>query len=56
MTFLKTHTKIDNNFIDDFFSLYDLNNKNNFSISITSIVKWFKMKKENIKRILQTQY
>ena len=27
--FLKTYSKISNKFIDDFFSLYDLTNKNN---------------------------
>ena len=30
--FLKTHTKINNNFIDDFFGLYDSKDKYNFSI------------------------
>ena len=32
ITFLKTHTKINNNFIDDFFSLYNSKDKYNFSI------------------------
>ena len=35
--FLKTFTKINNNFIDDFFSLYDSKNKYNFSINIDAI-------------------
>jgi hypothetical protein len=36
--FLKTYTKINNNFIDDF-SLYDSKNKYNFSINIDVIEK-----------------
>ena len=32
--FLKTYSKISNKFIDDFFSLYDLDNKNIFIIKI----------------------
>jgi hypothetical protein len=52
ITFLKTHTKINNNFIDDFFSLYDSKDKHNFSINIESIVKWFNMRKDSIKDTL----
>ena len=39
ITFLKTYTKINNEFIDDFFSLYDSKDKYNFSINIDSIIK-----------------
>jgi len=45
ITFLKTHTKISNDFIDDFFGLYDSKDKYNFSINIKSISKWFNMTK-----------
>jgi phage anti-repressor protein len=56
ITFLKTHTKISNNFIDDFFSLYDSKDKYNFSISIDSISKWFNMTKGHIKETLIYSY
>jgi hypothetical protein len=56
ITFLKTHTKINNNFIDDFFSLYDSKDKHNFSINIESIVKWFNMRKDSIKDTLIDSY
>lgn len=54
--FLKTFTKINNNFIDDFFSLYDSKNKYNFSINIDAIAKWFKMRKDHIKKTLVESY
>jgi len=56
VTFLKTHTKINNEFIDDFFSLYDAKDKYNFSINIEAIAKWFDMKKGNIKDTLVQSY
>jgi len=56
ITFLKTHTKINNEFIDDFFSFYDPKDKYNFSINIDSIIKWFNMKKGHIKDTLEYSY
>jgi hypothetical protein len=56
VTFLKTHTKISNNFIDDFFSLYDSKDKYNFSINIEAIAKWFDMRKDHIKKTLKESY
>ena len=50
--FLKTFTKINNNFIDDFFSLYNSKDKYNFSINIDIIAKWFEIRKDNIKKTL----
>ena len=50
VTFLKSFTKINNEFIDDFFSLYDSKDKYNFSINIVAIAKWFKMRKDHIKK------
>jgi hypothetical protein len=44
VTFLKTYTKINNDFIDDFFSLYDSKDKYNYSINIVAISKWFDMR------------
>ena len=37
--FLKTYSKISNKFIDDFFSLYELDNKNLFVINLKNIAK-----------------
>ncbi len=54
--FLKTHTKINNQFIDDFFSLYDSKDKYNFSINIDVIAKWFNMRKGHIKDTLKESY
>jgi hypothetical protein len=56
ITFLKTHTKINNEFIDDFFSLYNSNDKYNFSINTDSIVKWFNVRKDSIKDTLFQSY
>jgi hypothetical protein len=56
VTFLKTHTKINNEFIDDFFGLYESKDKYNFSINIDSIVKWFIMRKDHIKKTLKESY
>jgi hypothetical protein len=56
ITFLKTHTKISNDFIDDFFGLYDSKDKYNFSINIDSIAKWFNMRKDTIKATLKESY
>jgi len=54
--FLKTYTKINNKFIDDFFSLYDTKDKYNFSININAISKWFEMRKDHIKKTLKESY
>ena len=54
--FLKTYTKINNHFIDDFFSLYDTKDKYNFSINIDAIAKWFEMRKDHIKKTLNESY
>lgn len=37
--FLKTHTKINNEFIEDFFGFYDPKDKYNFCIDINSVSK-----------------
>lgn len=56
ITFLKTYTKISNDFIDDFFSLYNSKDKYNFSININNISKWFKITKGHIKETLLYSY
>ena len=54
--FLKTHTKINNEFINDFFGLYDSKDKYNFTINIDAIAKWFNMTVGHIKDTLLYSY
>jgi phage anti-repressor protein len=54
--FLKIYSKVSNKFIDDFFSLYDLNNKNVFIINLENIAKWLNTKKGKIKETLENSY
>lgn len=54
--FLKTHTKVSNKFIDDFFSLYDPKDKYNFSIDVENISKWMGIVKGEIKETLLRTY
>lgn len=54
--FLKTHTKINNEFIDDFFGLYDSKDKYDFSINIDAVAKWFDMTPGHIKETLLYSY
>ena len=56
VSFLKTHSKINNSFIDDFFSLYDPKDKFNFSIDIEVISKWLNITKGHIKETLLYSY
>jgi hypothetical protein len=54
--FLKTYSKINNKFIDDFFSLYDLDNNNIFIINLENIAELFKIRKDHIKKTLLYSY
>lgn len=54
--FLKTYSKISNDFIDDFFSLYDINNKNIFIIDLVKLSKWLGSTKGKIKKTLINSY
>jgi ligand-binding sensor domain-containing protein len=51
--FLKTYSQISNQFINDFFSLYDINDKNIFIINLENVVKWLNTKKGKIKETLE---
>jgi len=54
--FLKIHTKISNDFIDDFFGLYDPNDKYNFAINLEDIAKWMNTNKSDLKETLINSY
>lgn len=54
--FLKTHTKINNSFIDDFFGLYKPEDKYNFSINLENIAKWMNSNKSDLKETLVNSY
>ena len=54
--FLKTYSKISNKFIDDFFSLYDVDNNNNFIINLDKISEWLNTKKGDLKETLNNSY
>ena len=48
--FLKKYSKINNKFIEDFFSLYDINNNNEFIINLEHIAEWLNTKKVILKQ------
>lgn len=50
------HTKINNKFIDDFFGLYNSNEKYNFSINLENIAKWMNTLKSDLKETLIKSY
>lgn len=54
--FLKSHTKINNEFIDDFFGLYDPNDKYNFAINLENVAKWMNTIKSDLKETLLYSY
>ena len=56
ITLLKKHTNIDVDFINTFFSLYDLDNKNIFIINLENIAKWLESTKSDIKQTLLNSY
>ena len=55
--FLKKYAGIDNEFIDDFFKLYDTNvDPNTFSVNLDVVSKWLKVKKFNLMKTLRASY
>ncbi len=54
--FLKTYSKINNKFIDDFFGLYNPNDKYNFAINLEIIAKWMDTNKGDLKETLVNSY
>ena len=55
--YLKKYSTINNKFIDDFFSLYDINTTNDdFVINLDNVVKWLQARKKNLKATLISSY
>jgi len=55
--YLKKYSTINNKFIDDFFSLYDINTTNDdFVINLNNVAKWLNTHKRNIKKTLIESY
>lgn len=54
--FLKRYSNASNDFIDDFFGMYNEKDKYNFCINIDSITKWLGHRKDNIKALLKESY
>ena len=56
--FLKKYSTLSNDFIDDFYAIYDFNenNNNDFIINIDIIAKWLNSKKGKIKETLLNSY
>ena len=50
--FLKKYSNLNNEFIDDFYNIYDFNetNNNDFIINLEIIIKWLNMKKMDLKK------
>ena len=55
--YLKKYSTINNKFIDDFFSLYDINTTNDdFVINLDNVIKWLQARKKNLKGTLISSY
>jgi phage anti-repressor protein len=55
--FLKKYSTLDEQFIDDFYSFYDSNkNEYDFIIDLDKIAKWLEVKKEHLKRLLDSNF
>ena len=56
--FLKKYSNLNNEFIDDFYNIYDfnINNNNDFIIDLEIIVKWLNMRKMDLKKTLERTY
>jgi phage anti-repressor protein len=54
--FLKTYSKISNEFIDDFFGMYSEDEKYDFSIDAEKVSKWMSITKAHIKETLDYSY
>ena len=56
ISFLKTYSKINNDFIEDFFSFYNKDTKYNFCVNLDKIAKWMNTRKSDLKETLINSY
>ena len=54
--FLKKYSTVSNKFIDDFYGLYDIKNKNDFIIDLQIIADWLNTRKSFLKKTLMETY
>lgn len=54
--FLKKYSKVNNNFIDDFYSLYDTVDKYKFCIDLEKVAEWLETRKDCLKNTLERSY
>jgi phage anti-repressor protein len=56
--FLKKYSNLSNEFIDDFYNIYNFNeyNNNDFIIDLEIIIKWLDMRKYDLKKTLERTY
>lgn len=56
VNFLKKYATVSNDFIDDFFGLYDYLNPNNFNVDLDILCNWLKCKKDSLRHTLFNSY
>lgn len=54
--FLKKYSTVNNQFIDDFYGLYDIKNPDKFNVNLNTLATWLKCKKYNLKETLNLSY
>jgi hypothetical protein len=56
--FLKKYSTIPNNFLDDFYKIFNniTINNNNINIDLDNVIKWLKIKKQSAKDTLIKSY
>ena len=55
--FLKYHSEIDSNFIDDFYSFYDdSHNEYDYTINLEKLMFWLNVRKDNLKTLLESNF
>ena len=55
--FLKSHSLISSDFIDDFYGFYDEGqNEYDYVVDLEKLANWLEVKKENLKRLLEDNF
>ena len=55
--FLKRHSLIDDQFIDDFYSFYDNgHNEYDYTINLEKLAYWLEVRKDNLKTLLESNF